>query len=112
MEQADLDRIEGRKWAEEFLDCLKAESADYQLGVWRRLKRELPTQELDPKAMTDEQAREFGRQSVSFGRHFGRRYDDVPLDYWEWLADENAKVQRYLRSRRIMAERADEMEGE
>ena len=108
MNQDDQDRIDGRKLAESCLADLTPMSEAFRFGFWRRIKQELPTQDLDPKAMADEEAREFGKQIVGFGKFASHRRDDVPLDYWEWLADENTKVQRYLRNCRIAAERAEE----
>ena len=108
MDKADKDRVEGRKWAEDVLAAMGDTTPAYRLGFWRRMKRELHPQEIDSKAMTDREARTFGRSIVEFGKHRGLRVDDVPLEYWEWLADENSKVQRYLRSKRITRERLSE----
>ena len=103
---ADTDRIGGREWAEDVLAELTDASDAFLLGFWRRLKRELPTQEIDPSAMTDEEAGEFGKSVVNFGKKYlGWRVHDVPLEHWEWLADANGNIQRYLRNRRIVAER-------
>ncbi len=59
-------------------------------------------------AMTDQQARQFGRRSMPFGRHKGRRVDEVPLDYLVWLADHAAlfvaDLRRYCRSPRLQSE--------
>lgn len=56
------------------------------------------------RPMSDDDARMFGRSVVSFGVHRDKCYDDVPLEYLEWLADRNTEILRYIRSRRIRAE--------
>jgi hypothetical protein len=57
------------------------------------------------RPMTDDEAKRFGRSVVNFGVHRDKCYDDVPLDYLEWLADRNVEVLRYIKSRRIRAEK-------
>jgi hypothetical protein len=98
------EAVAGSKWAEEVLGTLEGQSGRYVENFWRRMKKELPTQQLDPKAMADEEAKLFGRELCTFGKHNGKNWDDVPLDYIEWLVDQNNKLQRYLRSRRIQEE--------
>lgn len=56
------------------------------------------------RPMRDDEARKFGRTVVNFGLHRDKCYDDVPLEYLEWLADRNIEILRYIRSRRIRAE--------
>jgi len=58
--------------------------------------------------MPDQQAKAFGSQVIFFGKYSGGTYDDCPLDYLEWLADQNAALVRYLKSRRIQEERLHE----
>lgn len=58
--------------------------------------------------LSDEAARKFGRIVLSFGLHRGKRYDEVPLDYLEWLADSRTDLVRYIRSRRIQSEHETE----
>ncbi len=62
------------------------------------------------RPMSDSEARTFGRTVVNFGVHRDKCYDDVPLDYLEWLADRNIEILRYIRSRRIKAEREEHEE--
>lgn len=57
--------------------------------------------------MTDDEARKFGDRTVGFGKHADDRWDDVPLDYLEWLAEsqrEKLDILRYYESRRVQAE--------
>ena len=108
LDSADHDRIAGREWAEEILLDVEGGkySEDFQEGFRRAMKRRFreSRNRSDVKPMTDGQAREFGKQVIEFGQHRGRRYDDVPLDYLEWLADRGVELHRYLLSRRIRGE--------
>jgi uncharacterized protein (DUF3820 family) len=58
--------------------------------------------------MTDPEARAFGQQVLSWGKHAGRTIDEVPLDYLVWLAGQEdefrRELRRYLASPRIDAE--------
>ena len=107
LDDDDRDRISGREWCRELLTALAAESEAYQAGFWRHVKRQLDPQELDRGAMSDSKAREFGQEVLDFGKHRGKTYDDTPLDYLEWLADEGEKLARYVRSRRVKEEAAE-----
>lgn len=107
MNQSDRDRIAGREWAEAILTDNADQSDDFRLGFRRRMLAEYRAAEVDKNAMSDEEARRFGGQIITFGVHQSKRYDDAPLDYLEWLADQNATLVRYVRSRRIKAEQED-----
>lgn len=108
MTTADRDRIAGREWAEAVLEDLADHTADFLMGFRRRMLAEYKPTEVNRTAMSDEEARRFGGQIITFGVHQSKRYDDVPLDYLEWLADQNAALVRYVRSRRVKAEQEDE----
>lgn len=110
MTDPERDRIAGREWAEAVLEDLAQTSDEYKAGFMRRMLKEFQPDEIDRSAMTDEQARAFGRQVVNFGVHRDKCYDDVPLEYLEWLVDENTALARYIRSRRIKAEQDEEEE--
>lgn len=101
---SEQDLIAGRKWAEEVLADLDTEPEDFRFAFLRRMKAEFKVKDLDPGAMTDEQAMKFGRQVISFGTYRDQRYDDAPLSYLEWLADQNSELRRYIKSRRIKEE--------
>lgn len=107
---ADQDLIAGRKWAEEVLENLTAESEDFRFAFLRHMKSVFTTKEIDPGAMTDEQSRRFGRNVLNFGVHRDKTYDECPLDYLEWLCDQNAELRRYIKSRRIQEERDNGIE--
>ncbi len=106
--QADKDRIDGRVFAEEvFRDVEETNfSDDFRMGFWREVRRlsKVKARQSDKTAMSDERSWEFGCRIVEFGKFRGKRYDDVPLDYLEWLADQGAELQSYLKSRRVKAE--------
>lgn len=98
-------RIEGRKWAEEALAAATAEGEDYRKAFVERIGRELAVKQIDEAAMSEDEAMAFGHRKLEFGKYAGQRWDDVPLDYIAWLVDQNRTVLRYLRSRRVQAER-------
>lgn len=108
MTDPERDRIAGREWAEAVLEDLADHTADFLVGFRRRMLAEYKAAEVDRTAMSDDEARRFGGQIITFGVHQSKRYDDVPLDYLEWLADQNAALVRYVRSRRVKAEQEDE----
>lgn len=102
------ERIDGRQWAEEVLQDMYGSSEAFRLGFLRQIKRlirdTISIDEIDKSAMSDDEARQYGRSVMEFGLHKGSRVDDVPLEYLTWLVSANAKMARYLRSRRIAAE--------
>ena len=107
--KADKDRIDGRAFAEEVLrDVEEADFSDaFRIGFWREIRRRvkvLSESKSTKSIMSDERAREYGHRMVEFGKFRGKRYDDVPLDYLEWLADQGAELLSYLKSRRIRDE--------
>ena len=57
-------------------------------------------------AMTDKEAREFGQTMMEFGQYEGQKFDDVPMDYLEWIAERKLidQLRRYLKSKRICEE--------
>ena len=61
-----------------------------------------------PAPMDDAESRAFGNTEIHFGFYTGTRYDEISLEYLEWLADESMdtanNLKRYLASRRILEE--------
>ena len=59
--------------------------------------------------MSDIDARRFGRSLMPFGQHNGTSIDEVPIDYLEWLLDQQGTFMEdlacYMASTRIMSER-------
>jgi len=62
-----------------------------------------------PKIMSDVDARRFGRSLMPFGQHKGASIDEVPIDYLEWLLDQQGTFMEdlgsYMDSERILGER-------
>ena len=58
--------------------------------------------------MTDDEAREWGKQGMPFGKHVGQAVNDTPIEYLVWIADTGGKFQRdlnrYLKSPRLRRE--------
>lgn len=53
-------------------------------------------------------AKKIGNQTIPFGQYSGKRFDDIPLDYLEWLSDSSrdlsSRLDAYLKSKRIRSE--------
>ena len=110
-------RIAARALAKQVADIATAEAPEddasceaYWLVLRQVCDEHLPRPEQtssESPAMTDEQAREFGRcTQMPFGKHVGTYIDEVPLQYLEWYADLSFQPQlrKYLRSPRIKSE--------
>lgn len=78
-----------------------------------RLKKERPDLFMEKettsvfKPMTNEESRKFGNELMKFGKHKGKRVDEVPEDYLEWLdaqPDFRMDLRRYLCSERVVHE--------
>jgi len=61
--------------------------------------------------MTDEEARQFGLRTIGFGKHAGKRWNDVPLDYLAWLDEfqwtQAKELHRYVGSAYVQREDRD-----
>lgn len=72
----------------------------------------LTQEQVDPTPtehpMTDEEAKAFGRKTIAFGRHVGKRWDDVPSEYLAWLDDtqwtQAKELHRYVGSNYVQRE--------
>ena len=119
-EQAILDNKHGRESAHEIAELARSETVlmreASRLRFWETLRDEvalqLPAQVVvGPRPMSDEEIREFGRSSMPFGVHCGKRIDNVPIEYLDWLLGDAAefirKVRQYLNSPRIQSEREE-----
>lgn len=51
--------------------------------------------------MTEQEAHDFGRQTVGFGQHAGLTWSQVPEEYVAWLVDSRKDLLRYLRRRQL-----------
>jgi 5-methylcytosine-specific restriction endonuclease McrBC GTP-binding regulatory subunit McrB len=112
------DNIHARESAHEIAQLARLESIGMRDGCrprfWECLRDEIskeipPPVVSTPRQMTDAEIREFGRSTMPFGVHLGKRIDNVPIDYLDWLLGNAAeflvKVRQYLNSPRIQAER-------
>lgn len=118
-EQTILDNKRGRETAQEVAQLARLEtiamSAQARARFWEQLQfevaKELPQAPVAaaPKQMTDAEIREFGRSIMPFGVHLGKRIDNVPIEYLDWLLGNAAeflvKVRQYFNSPQIQAER-------
>lgn len=113
-----LENKHGRESAHEIAQLARLESIGMREGCrarfWECLRdeiaKEVPAQVVvGPKQMNDAELREFGRSTMPFGVHLGKRIDNVPIEYLDWLLGNAAeflvKVRQYLNSPRIQAER-------
>ena len=55
-------------------------------------------------SMSDSEVEEFEGAVIKFGKHSGKKYGDVPLEYLIWLNDQSSKLRRYLNNPRIKRE--------
>lgn len=71
-------------------------------------KIETPRPAQDKFKMTDEQAKLFGKVRVPWGKHLGKRVDEVELSYWFFIAEKpddfRDDLKRYLRSDYVQRE--------
>ena len=110
----------GESLADLIRGALDDESEIGKRIILNRIASELPPQKPEATlnivpAMTDQEARTYGSESLPFGKRAGEPIDSVPLSYLVWLADESRQTWRrlhaYLNSPRIKAERdGNEME--
>ena len=94
-------RVRGREAAGELLSLLDAEVRDDPNAMeaivealecfTNRNKQPPPTAPLEPIAR-------LGTMIVPFGQHVGKRFDDVPLDYLDWLCREQESFYKTLRA--------------
>jgi hypothetical protein len=110
-------RVAARRQARVIVELIQEEvisiHADAVDSFWHEIKKIIPPEKVPeyvpdvPKPFTDLEAQRFGQNNMPFGEYAGRKVDDVPLGYLEWLADQkfNKHVARYVANRRIRAER-------
>lgn len=112
------DRVTARQTAAEIIglanDAAETMTEDQQLAFWTAIREvaltvaRLPEQKpqlVKARPMTDEQAREFEKEEIPFGRNCGVRVGDmvVDIDYLHWLADQTFidDLRRYLANETI-----------
>ena len=115
-DQTILDNKRGRESAHQVAELARLEtipmSAVARLRFWESLRdevsQELPPQ-VSPRQMSADEIREFGKSTIPFGVHIGKRIDNIDLGYLDWLLGESSefvgKLRQYLADPRIQAER-------
>lgn len=119
-EKTILDNKHGREAAHTVAEFARLDSIGMsdgcRLRFWESLRdeiaKELPTPVVStPRQMSEDEIREFGRSAMPFGVHCGKRIDNVPIEYLDWLLGDAAefirKVRQYLNSPRIQSEREE-----
>ncbi len=81
-----------------------------RLGTMINSKLKDATEAPEPKAITDDQARNLGKLVIPKGKHKGKTLNDIPIDYLEWVADNwtcqiGEAVRKYIESPGVRAER-------
>lgn len=117
-DQTIIDNKRGRESAYQIAELARLEtiplSAVARSRFWESLRDEVAKEVpapvvVGPKQMNDAELREFGRSTMPFGVHLGKRIDNVPIEYLDWLLGNAAEflvnVRQYLNSPRIKAER-------
>ena len=93
-------RVEGRKAAGELLELigeLKTDR-DFMQAVIEKIVAECDLAPKPEPAPTPEPIARLGAMLVPFGQHVGKRFDDVPLDYLDWLCREQESFYKTLRA--------------
>lgn len=94
-------RVEGRKVAADLLDMLDDETKDDRDVMLAVVETITSVCDLAPKpepAATPEPIARLGALVIPFGQHVGKRFDDVPLDYLDWLCREQESFYKTLRA--------------
>lgn len=111
------ENIAARKAAVEVFEFAEQCLGDHvEESYWRKLrdlvlaKCPLKPSKKGSIGMTDAELRRFGRELMPFGEFMGKRVDEVPLERLSWYADWSFvdQLRRYLKSERIVLERASE----
>jgi len=104
--QRAKDRIEGRKFAEELLTFIPADSSEEFMEAFAKrllcfVETIVLSNETTLMVMNDKAAERFENcHRIMYGKHKGKKYIEVPIEYLTWIADSNSQLQAYLRSKR------------
>ena len=98
LDASDKQRIAGRKWADEVIEEAMTNGADFLIGFARATRVAFPPDAAKLHAMTDDEARAFEAGEISFGKHKGAAWGEVPIAYIGWMAENNRPLQEYVRS--------------
>jgi uncharacterized protein (DUF3820 family) len=97
-------------WPEEFAQAMFAE-------IHKAMTAKLPQVEAKPDRdapMTYEEAREWERRTLEFGKHQGEFVKDVPLEYLLWIDGDKfrGELKRYLASPLVQGQQVESEEPE
>lgn len=112
-EQVVRERILSHKKLREDAESLVALAGEQPEKFWRLLAdvvaSKLPA-DIEPPAMTTEQAHSFERQPIPFGKHAGFPIGEVPVSYLLWLTEQpdefRTKLRQYVKTS-VFAERQE-----
>ena len=95
-------RVAGSLYAVELMQLVKTsdlEDADYMDGFLDRLNREFGQQEItDVGDMEPQPIARLGATIMPFGQYKDNSFDDIPLEYLDWLCRSQEEFYRDLRA--------------
>lgn len=98
------DRIAGRQHAEEFIQLVNTGSDAYRAAAAAAMRFYADSVIGKPptefRVMTEAESAAFESNVITFGKHQGKAFIDVPIDYLAWIADSALTIAAYLRSQR------------
>lgn len=115
-----LEKVSAGKSAKEVFEFACHETAGltkeisdhFWKGLGQMVNEKLPgaTTAPQPDTIDDKISREIGKMLVTVGKHKGKKIDEIPMDYLEWIVDNwkdewGDKIRQYLESPRIKSER-------
>ena len=102
MSESLARRVAGSLYAVELMQLVKSsdlEDADYMDGFLDRLNRDFGQQEIeDVGDVKPIPIARLGSIVMPFGQHQGKCFDDVPLEYLDWLCRSQEEFYRDLRA--------------
>lgn len=107
----DTAKIQARIAARELLSLAEDDSPEFWQGIIDEARKHLPPEPQatsSREAMSDQEARQFGRHfNFPRGMYHNQPVDHAPLDYIEWWLNQDEftrELQRYYNSPRVQAE--------
>jgi uncharacterized protein (DUF3820 family) len=68
-----------------------------------------------PRPMTDSEASAFEARRMPWGKHKGKRIDEVPIDYLQWMLDQpdtfKVEIKQYLESEWVRKVEGDSLDA-
>lgn len=95
-------RVAGSLMAVELMSLIKSsdfEDADYMDGLVERMQRDGSHKPIEDEAdVKPEPIARLGATEMPFGLHAGKTFDDVPLQYLDWLCRSQEGFYKSLRA--------------